>query len=84
MRVIRSLVVIDNNVVHQSEQIVQEILQHDRVHVTARGKRAISVLFCDEESKASISGETENETRHIQVHQTMASPSPNSLDRWED
>ena len=80
MRVIRSLVVIDNNVVHQSEQIVQEIQQHDRVHVTARGKRAISVLFSDEESKASINGETENETRHedIQVHQAMASPSPKS------
>ena len=34
-RVIRSLIVLDNHIVHHSEQIAQEILQHDRVGVTA-------------------------------------------------
>ena len=87
-KVIRSLVPIDNNVLNQSDHIVQKILQHDRVDVTARDKRAIAVSFCDEDSKPSTSAQAENETTHqvFQVHQAMASPmlpSPKSPDSWD-
>ena len=87
-KVIRSLVPIDNNVLNQSDHIVQKILQHDRVDVTARDKRAIAVSFCDEDAKPSTSAQAENETTHqvFQVHQAMASPmlpSPNSPDSWD-
>ena len=71
-----------------SDHISQKILQHDRVDVTARDKRAIAVSFCDEDAKPSTSAQAENETTHqvFQVHQAMASPllpSPNSPDSWD-
>ena len=71
-KVIRSLVPIDNNVLNQSDHIVQKILQHDRVDVTARDKRAIAVSFCDEDAKPSTSAQAENETL-LSVHTVRAS-----------
>ncbi|XP_046871232.1 uncharacterized protein LOC124463518 [Hypomesus transpacificus] len=86
-KLIRSLVQIDNHVLNQCDHIVQNIMQHDRIDITARGKRAIAVLFCDDEPKPSTSTEADKETTQIcELHQPMGSPmipSPNSADSWD-
>ena len=65
-KLLRSLVTVDANVSNAGDHIVQNVMQHDKIEILARGKRAIAVSFYEDQPKPRTSAQLdEQETQEM-------------------